>query len=151
MEHLWRSHWTSMKTQTKSVNGPPFRKRIETMSSQSNSRLLSHILPSSWFQSRAPRDETLALLKPGSLGAHGVDTDSAVGCPAVASRLVRRPENSFTIALFQVRLFGWAIFRDLNAAIVRMATLLPSGRISLDLVREEMERLSSASGKIGGQ
>ena len=39
-------------------------------------------------------------------------------------------------------------FRDLNAAIVRMATLSPGGRISLDLVREEIERLSSAWGKL---
>ena len=39
-------------------------------------------------------------------------------------------------------------FRDLNAAIVRMATLAPGGRISLDLVREEIERLSSAWAKL---
>jgi transcriptional regulatory protein RtcR len=39
-------------------------------------------------------------------------------------------------------------FRDLNAAIVRMATLSPGGRISLDLVREEIERLSSAWAKL---
>jgi len=32
-------------------------------------------------------------------------------------------------------------FRDLNAAITRMATLAPGGRITLDVVREEIERL----------
>jgi transcriptional regulatory protein RtcR len=35
-------------------------------------------------------------------------------------------------------------FRDLNAAIVRMATLAPGGRVSVDLVREEIERLTKA-------
>ena len=39
-------------------------------------------------------------------------------------------------------------FRDLNAAIVRMATLAPGGRISVDLVREEIERLSCAWAKL---
>jgi transcriptional regulatory protein RtcR len=39
-------------------------------------------------------------------------------------------------------------FRDLNAAIVRMATLAPGGRISVDLVREEIERLGSAWTKL---
>lgn len=39
-------------------------------------------------------------------------------------------------------------FRDLNAAIVRMATLAPSGRISIDLVREEIERLGNAWAKL---
>ncbi len=39
-------------------------------------------------------------------------------------------------------------FRDLNAAIVRMATLAPGGRISVDLVREEIERLRSAWAKL---
>ncbi len=34
-------------------------------------------------------------------------------------------------------------FRDLNAAVVRMATLAPSGRISLVEVEEEIERLRS--------
>ena len=42
-------------------------------------------------------------------------------------------------------------FRDLNAAIVRMATLAPVGRISVpvDVVREEVERLGSAWTKLG--
>jgi transcriptional regulatory protein RtcR len=39
-------------------------------------------------------------------------------------------------------------FRDLNAAIVRMATLAPGGRVSVDLVREEIERLRSAWAKL---
>ena len=39
-------------------------------------------------------------------------------------------------------------FRDLNAAIVRMATLAPGGRISVALVREEIARLSSAWAKL---
>jgi len=34
-------------------------------------------------------------------------------------------------------------FRDLNAAVARMATLAPGGRISTDLVSEEMERLQA--------
>ena len=34
-------------------------------------------------------------------------------------------------------------FRDLNGAIVRMATLAPGGRITTDVVREEIERLSA--------
>ena len=34
-----------------------------------------------------------------------------------------------------------ANFRDLNAAVVRMATLAGNGRISVAMVREEMERL----------
>jgi transcriptional regulatory protein RtcR len=34
-----------------------------------------------------------------------------------------------------------ANFRDLNAAIIRMATLAPGGRIGVDLVEEEVERL----------
>ena len=35
-------------------------------------------------------------------------------------------------------------FRDLNAAVVRMATLAPGGRISVETVREEIARLSLA-------
>ncbi|MCP9495865.1 MAG: RNA repair transcriptional activator RtcR [Pyrinomonadaceae bacterium MAG19_C2-C3] len=35
-------------------------------------------------------------------------------------------------------------FRDLNAAVTRMATLAPGGRISLEIVEEEIERLKSA-------
>ena len=34
-----------------------------------------------------------------------------------------------------------ANFRDLNAAVLRMATLAPAGRITLDLVQEEADRL----------
>ncbi len=37
-----------------------------------------------------------------------------------------------------------ASFRDLSAAITRMATLAPSGRISVDLVNEEIERLRAS-------
>ncbi|MDA8021016.1 MAG: RNA repair transcriptional activator RtcR [Thermoanaerobaculia bacterium] len=37
-----------------------------------------------------------------------------------------------------------ANFRDLNAAVTRMATLAPSSRITVDQVREETERLRSA-------
>ncbi|MEK6236536.1 MAG: RNA repair transcriptional activator RtcR [Planctomycetales bacterium] len=36
-----------------------------------------------------------------------------------------------------------ANFRDLNAAVVRMATLAPGGRITEEVVREEIERLQS--------
>ncbi|MCA9277553.1 MAG: sigma 54-interacting transcriptional regulator [Phycisphaeraceae bacterium] len=35
-------------------------------------------------------------------------------------------------------------FRDLNAALIRMATLAPGGRISRDIVREEIDRLRGA-------
>lgn len=35
-------------------------------------------------------------------------------------------------------------FRDLNGAIVRMATLAPGGRISVEVVEEEIERLRAA-------
>jgi transcriptional regulatory protein RtcR len=35
-------------------------------------------------------------------------------------------------------------FRDLNAAVARMATLAPGGRISVEIVAEELERLRSA-------
>jgi transcriptional regulatory protein RtcR len=35
-------------------------------------------------------------------------------------------------------------FRDLNAAVVRMATLAQGGRISLEIVQEEIERLSAS-------
>jgi transcriptional regulatory protein RtcR len=35
-------------------------------------------------------------------------------------------------------------FRDLNGAVIRMATLAPGGRISLEVVREEIARLQSA-------
>ncbi|HKV38486.1 MAG TPA: RNA repair transcriptional activator RtcR [Blastocatellia bacterium] len=35
-------------------------------------------------------------------------------------------------------------FRDLNAAVVRMATLAPGGRIGIDMANEEIERLRSA-------
>ena len=39
----------------------------------------------------------------------------------------------------------WAAnFRDLNAAVTRMATLAPGGRITVDGVREEIERLRRA-------
>ena len=42
-------------------------------------------------------------------------------------------------------------FRDLNGAIVRMATLAPGGRITTDVVREEIERLSAGwQGPRGG-
>lgn len=37
-----------------------------------------------------------------------------------------------------------ANFRDLSAAVTRMATLAPGGRINLDIVREEMGRLAKA-------
>ncbi len=35
-------------------------------------------------------------------------------------------------------------FRDLNAAVVRMATLAQGGRISIEIVEEEIERLSAS-------
>ncbi len=35
-------------------------------------------------------------------------------------------------------------FRDLNAAVVRMATLAQGGRISIEIVDEEIERLSAS-------
>jgi transcriptional regulatory protein RtcR len=43
-----------------------------------------------------------------------------------------------------------ANFRDLNAAITRMATLAPGGRIGLDLAREEAERLRISWGAGSG-
>jgi transcriptional regulatory protein RtcR len=36
-----------------------------------------------------------------------------------------------------------ANFRDLNAAVTRMATLAPGGRINLEIVEEEIERLEA--------
>ena len=39
-------------------------------------------------------------------------------------------------------------FRDLNGAVVRMATLAPAGRISVAVVEEEIERLRSAWGSL---
>jgi transcriptional regulatory protein RtcR len=38
-------------------------------------------------------------------------------------------------------------FRDLNAAVVRMATLAQGGRISVKIVEEEIERLGAFLGK----
>jgi len=39
----------------------------------------------------------------------------------------------------------WAAnFRDLNAAVVRMATIAPGGRISVEIVEEEISRLIAA-------
>jgi transcriptional regulatory protein RtcR len=35
-------------------------------------------------------------------------------------------------------------FRDLNAAVVRMATLAQGGRISVEIVQEEIERLAAS-------
>ena len=43
-----------------------------------------------------------------------------------------------------------ANFRDLNAAIIRMATLAQGGRIGVDLVQEEMERLRVSWGGATG-
>lgn len=40
-------------------------------------------------------------------------------------------------------------FRDLNAAVARMATLAPGGRISTDVVDEEISRLSAAWNSTG--
>ena len=39
-----------------------------------------------------------------------------------------------------------ANFRDLNGAITRMATLAPAGRITVDVVEEEINRLEAAWG-----
>ncbi len=41
-------------------------------------------------------------------------------------------------------------FRDLNAAVTRMATLAPAGRINVETVTEEVARLRSAWGLDGG-
>ena len=41
-----------------------------------------------------------------------------------------------------------ANFRDLNGAITRMATLAPAGRITVDIVDEEIDRLETAWGAI---
>ena len=41
-------------------------------------------------------------------------------------------------------------FRDLNGAVVRMATLAPGGRISLAVVEEEINRLRQAWGRLQG-
>lgn len=41
-------------------------------------------------------------------------------------------------------------FRDLNAAIIRMATLAPGGRIGVDQAQEEMERLRMSWGASAG-
>jgi len=43
-----------------------------------------------------------------------------------------------------------ANFRDLNAAIVRMATLAPAGRITVDVVSDEVDRLQYAWLESGG-
>jgi len=42
-------------------------------------------------------------------------------------------------------------FRDLNAAVTRMATLSPGGRISVEVVEEEIERLRRMWQKAGGK
>ena len=42
-------------------------------------------------------------------------------------------------------------FRDLNAAVVRMATLAQGGRISVDIVKEEVERLLASWEKLQGE
>jgi transcriptional regulatory protein RtcR len=41
-----------------------------------------------------------------------------------------------------------ANFRDLNGAITRMATLAPAGRITVDIVDEEIDRLQAAWGGV---
>ena len=41
-----------------------------------------------------------------------------------------------------------ANFRDLNGAVTRMATLAPAGRITIDVVDEEIDRLESAWGGV---
>jgi transcriptional regulatory protein RtcR len=40
-----------------------------------------------------------------------------------------------------------ANFRDLNGAITRMATLAPAGRVTVDIVEEEIGRLEAAWGR----
>jgi len=40
-------------------------------------------------------------------------------------------------------ILGFGNFRDLNAAVVRMATLAQGGRISVDIVEEEIVRLKA--------
>jgi len=67
--------------------------------------------------------------------------------PAVGSRLAKKRESYSWITRIQVQLSGSGIFRDLNAAIVRMATLAPGGRISVDLVREEMGGIETPVGE----
>jgi transcriptional regulatory protein RtcR len=42
-------------------------------------------------------------------------------------------------------------FRDLNAAVVRMATLAQGGRISVEIVEEEIERLKATWAALEGQ
>lgn len=44
-----------------------------------------------------------------------------------------------------------ANFRDLNAAVVRMATLAPSGRIQIETVKEEIKRLRTAWSRSGSE
>jgi transcriptional regulatory protein RtcR len=39
-------------------------------------------------------------------------------------------------------------FRDLNGAVIRMATLAPGGRISVEIVKEEVERLQTSWNKL---
>jgi len=47
---------------------------------------------------------------------------------------------------------GWTgNFRDLNAAVVRMATLAQGGRISVEIVEEEIERLKATWAALGQQ
>jgi len=38
-------------------------------------------------------------------------------------------------------------FRDLNAAVIRMSTLAHGGRISVEIVEEEIQRLNKIVGK----
>jgi sigma54-dependent transcription regulator len=58
----------------------------------------------------------------------------------------RRPDRSCGSLSFALSpAASWAgYFRDLNAAVARMATLAPGGRISTQVVDEETSRLSSA-------
>lgn len=43
-----------------------------------------------------------------------------------------------------------ANFRDLSAGVMRMATLAPGGRITIDIVKEEWERLTEQWRELGG-
>lgn len=63
------------------------------------------------------------------------------GTRVTFSREARRAFLSFATAEGA----AWrANFRDLNAAVTRMATLAPGGRITEDVVREEVDRLERA-------
>lgn len=57
-------------------------------------------------------------------------------------RFSREAQNRFLEFAVSQEALWKGNFRDLNAAVTRMATLSPGGRINLDIVEKEMNRLS---------